>query len=104
MNTRGGRHTEHGTLVVVSRFVVPPSVHTRSFDGELVVLDLARGDYFALDEIGAKAWNAIVAGKSLESIAAEIAHEYDVPESRAAADLVALRNDLLSRGLLVEDA
>ena len=78
-------------------------MHTRTFDGELVLLDLEAGDYFALDEIGVKVWEGIQAGKSLEALAAEIAAEYDVTASKAQADLAALRDDLLARGLLVEE-
>ena len=88
----------------MTRFRVPTSVHTRMFDGELVVLDLEGGDYFALDEIGAKVWAGLGAGKSLDAIAEEIAAEYDVTAAQAAIDVAALRDDLLERRLLVEDA
>jgi hypothetical protein len=82
---------------------VASSVHTRTFDGELVLLDLDRGDYFALDEIGAKVWAGIEAGKTLDALAEEISAEYDVTRAQAETDLATLRDDLLARGLLVEE-
>lgn len=82
---------------------VAPSIHTRTFDGELVLLDLEGGDYFALDEIGAKFWAGVQAGKSLDALADEVAAEYDVSRAQAATDLAALRDELLARGLLVSE-
>jgi hypothetical protein len=87
----------------VTALRVAPSVHTRTFDGELVLLDLEGGDYFALDEIGAKFWAGIEAGKTLDALAQEIAAEYEVTLAQAATDLGALRDELLARGLLLKE-
>jgi len=89
------------TWLAVTRIRVAPSVHTRMFDGELVLLDLEGGDYFALDEIGAKFWSGVEAGKTLDAVADEVAAEYDVTRAQAATDLAALRDELLARGLLI---
>jgi hypothetical protein len=89
--------------VTASSLRIATSVHTRTFDGELVLLDLEGGDYFALDEIGAKFWAGIEAGKTLDALAEEIASEYDVTLAQAATDLATLRDELLARGLLVKE-
>jgi hypothetical protein len=95
-------HRAHGKVsIVVTALRVSPSVHTRTFDGELVLLDLEGGDYFALDEIGAKFWAGVAAGKTLDAVAEEIAAEYDVSFVQAATDLAALRDELLARRLLI---
>jgi hypothetical protein len=86
-----------------SRYRPADSVHTRTFDGELVILDLAHGEYFALDPIGSRLWVALEQGKSIEQVAAEIVQEYDVSAETAAADLAALLDDLVRRGLLVAE-
>jgi hypothetical protein len=79
-----------------------PSVHSRLFDGELVILDLARGEYLALDPIGAALWQGLEAGRSVEQVARDIVAEYDVDFEQALADLEALATDLVGRGLFVE--
>jgi sulfur transfer complex TusBCD TusB component (DsrH family) len=79
------------------------AVHARLFDNELVILDLAKGEYFALDDLGARLWSGLEAGRSVEQLAQEIVAEYDVTLDRALADLVALGDDLVARGLLVRD-
>ncbi len=83
------------------RMRVPKDVHVREFDGELVILDLAKGDYFGVNEVGARLWVGLARGKSVKEIAAEFAPDYDVTPSRLVVDLLALANDFVGRGLLV---
>jgi hypothetical protein len=79
-----------------------PSVHARRFDDETVILDLARGEYLALDAIGSVLWEGLEAGLSIEDIARRVASEYDVTFERARADLEELTAELVARGLFVE--
>jgi hypothetical protein len=72
------------------------------FDGDLVILDLANGEYFSLDPVGARMWEGLAAGQSPEAIAETIAREYDVNVDRARGDLSSLVDQLVSRRLLVE--
>lgn len=73
------------------------------FDGELVILDLEKGEYFTLDAIGSRLWGGLEGGKSVEEIAKEIVAEYDVTMEHALRDLNVLTGDLVARGLFVED-
>lgn len=84
------------------RFRPASSVHARVFDEELVILDLARGEYLALDAIGTRLWRGMEAGLSVDDIAADVAAEYDVTLERATSDLEALAAEFLDRGLFVE--
>ena len=79
------------------------AVHSRMFAGELVILDMERGEYFALNEIGAALWSGLEAGKPLEEIAQEVVTRFDVALPQALADLRALCDDLLEHRLLVKD-
>jgi hypothetical protein len=81
----------------------PDAVHARLFDEELVILDLAKGEYFALDRVGERLWAGLQAGRTVEQIGEEIAAEYDVTLERAVADLVALGDELVAKGLMVHD-
>jgi hypothetical protein len=79
-------------------------VHTRLFDGELVILDMARGEYLSLDAIGSRLWNGLEAGRSLDELAQEVVDEYEVSLDQALTDLRALADELVTRGLLVAEA
>ncbi len=85
---------------VDSHFEIMKDIHVRTFDGELVLLDLARGDYFGVNEVGARLWNGIVVGKTPREIAAEILPEYDVGADVLLADLDKLTSELIARGLI----
>ena len=77
------------------------AVHARMFDDELIVLDLAKGEYFALDDIGARLWSGLLRGNTIEQIARDVVEAYDVNLEQAAADLQCLTEELLAKGLLV---
>ena len=79
-----------------------PSVHTRLFDGELVILDLERGEYLALDAIGSALWAGLEQGQTIAQVAEAIADEYDVSLETATADLHELAREFVARGLFVE--
>jgi hypothetical protein len=79
-------------------------VHARQFDGELVILDLAKGEYLSLDAIGALLWNGLESGRTVEAIARDVVAQYEVSLEQATADLEALTDDLVAQGLLVEAA
>jgi hypothetical protein len=88
------------TVDEATRVRTGKNVFAREFEGELVVLDLARGDYYGLDPIGAQLWHGLVAGKCVRDVAQEIAPQYDVDPDRLRSDLVALLQDLVGKGLV----
>jgi hypothetical protein len=83
-----------------TRLRVSKSVYARPFGEELVVLDFARGEYFALDAVGAEVWRALERGSSLQVVAAAIASTFDVSEADALRDIIALSRELLDRRLV----
>ena len=85
------------------RFRGAADVHTRAFDGETVLVDLKKGDYFGLNEIGARLWEGVVAGKTPREIAAAEGGKFKVEPERLLADLVALAHELVERGLLLPE-
>lgn len=80
------------------------SVYARPFGEEIVLLDFGRGEYFALDEVGAVAWRGLESGEALATIAHRISGIYDVSESDALADLVGLVEEMRARSLVEPSA
>jgi hypothetical protein len=72
----------------------------RALEGEAVLLDLASGTYFGLNEVGARVWSLVDAGRSVGEIRATLLAEFEVEESVLAADVEALIADLETRGLV----
>lgn len=60
------------------------------------------GDYFELNEPGARVWELIERASSFREIVAAIVAEFDVEEAVASEDTKKLISALRERGLLVE--
>lgn len=78
----------------------PTTIVTRAVGSELVLLDLAKGTYFTLDEVGSTVWRHLESGLSLDAIAEAICAEYEVERHIVEADLERLVNELRAAGLL----
>ena len=78
------------------------NVHAHRIGDEAVLLDLARGIYFGLNEVGANAWDALTAGKSVAEVARALATRYDCPEDALEGDIDRLVSDLVTQNLLLE--
>ena len=83
------------------RVTVAADVHVRDFDGELVLLDLAKGDYFGVNRVGARVWAGLQEGKTLREIASVLTLEYAVEPGHLLSDLIALTDELLTQGLVI---
>jgi hypothetical protein len=79
---------------------VSADVVFREIDGEAVLLDLASGRYFGLNVVGTRVWNVIAGGGSVDDAVAAIVAEFDAPDAEIDADVRALVDDLVARGLL----
>jgi hypothetical protein len=76
-------------------------VFAREFDGELVLLDLGRGEYFGLNASGALLWRGAAEGKSVADVAEEASRLYNVSVEESLSDMLELARELCSLGLLV---
>ena len=83
-----------------ARFHATPHVRACEVDGELVLLDLARGEYYGLDDLGTRAWHLLEAGESLDEIARDLAPGYEVELDVLRSDLASLVRDLENAGLV----
>ncbi len=81
-------------------FVPAPDVVVRDLGGEAVVLDLATGTYFGLNDVGTRIWQLMDQQKTLVEVAAVLEHEFDAPVDRLEADLRAFVDRLVAKGLL----
>jgi hypothetical protein len=90
------------SLTLDSRVRANKDVFAREFDGEIVLIDLGRGEYYGLDGVGRDAWQELSAGRTVREVAASLVERYEVDESRAQSDVIQLIQDLLDHGLVEE--
>lgn len=78
-----------------------PDVVSRKVGDELVLLDLQRGVYFGLDEVGARIWALMLDNGDASTIVARLADEYEAPRQQLEEGVNQLLLELQSQGLLV---
>jgi hypothetical protein len=88
------------TAAASDRISVVDGVSARAFDGDWIVLDLAGGNYYGLDELGGIIWNYLADQRSLQEIATLLVPVYDALEEIILRDVVALVSELVERGLV----
>jgi hypothetical protein len=89
------------TYAESARFRPAASVHVRPLGSDLVLLDFANGEYFALDEVGAEIWRCVESQASIREIAATLITRYDVSSADALRDILQFLNELTARSLIV---
>ena len=83
-----------------SVFHTSPDAMSRLVGSETVILDLAGGAYFGLDEVGGRIWDLMRQGRSLSQICDAIVAEFEVTPGIVERDVLALAEDLNARGLI----
>ena len=78
----------------------PEAVQWHLVDGEVMAVDVARGEYFSVSGSGALLWTRLAGGATQESLAADLRAEYGVPAETAGADVALFLRELHGRGLL----
>jgi hypothetical protein len=80
----------------------------RDVDGEIVLLNVATGQYFGLDEVGSRVWMMLEqdgeAGTALTTLQERVVAEFDVDGPTALTDLTALVRQLMEQQLVIAGA
>lgn len=79
--------------------------HSQAFseteiDGEVVVMDLARGDFFSLTGTAAAAWRKIDGTRDRAALIADLAAEFGQAADTVAPDVDAFLEQLTAAGLI----
>lgn len=80
--------------------VATPNQLSSDLAGEVIILDLSRGMYYGLDDVGALVWRSIQQPRTLASLREAVLAEYDVAPERCERDLHELLTDLAQAGLI----
>ena len=79
---------------------IPDNVLFTTVDDDAVLLNTRTNQYFALDEVGARAWNLLTEGKSLRAAYEILLDEYEVDPIPLERDLLDLVGHLAENGLV----
>ena len=83
------------------RYRISGDALTATLSDGAVLLNLHSKRYFSLNETGTRVWGLIEQNAELDDIVRTLTAEYDVPESDARSEVMALVSELLAEGLVV---
>lgn len=88
------------TLPDDQRLKIRPDVLSKHLHDETVLLDLASGTYFGLNEVGAAIWAWLKEQPTVSQLHQAVVDTFEVEAEIARADLVPLLERMLERGLI----
>ena len=93
---------ERGTPAVSfsNRLIASPRVSRATQHGETMLLDLAGGSYYTLNESGAFVWELLRRGTTLGEIVDALEERYDAPREQIAADASTMTTELIAASLV----
>jgi hypothetical protein len=68
-----------------------------------ILLNLAGGEYYALDEVGSRVWELCDGTRTVGEVVVIVSGEYDAPADTIQADVLELLEDLLNEKLVIMD-
>ena len=71
--------------------------------GEAVILDIEKGVYYGLDNVGAEIWARLQSPSRLAELVDHVVIRYDVDRPTAEADIQSLLRELFALGLIERD-
>ena len=80
--------------------VVSPNQVSTSLGSEAVILGADAGQYFGLNEVGARIWELVQHPVLVSAICSAVCAEYQVAEDECERDVIELLTELRSKGLL----
>lgn len=87
-------------LTLDSRLNIPAHVYVTTVDEEIVLLNTRTNKYFALKEVGARAWELLKEKKTLSEIHRVLLGEYEVAADVLEKDILELAEHLLESKLV----
>jgi len=84
----------------IGKLTISPNAVARQVGDETVILHLVSGTYFGLDAVGARIWQLLGEGKSLNEICDVVLVEYEVSREDLEHDITGLIKDLLAQDLV----
>lgn len=77
-----------------------PSLMASDMDGDLVMMDAERGQYYGISGVGTRIWALLEQSTTASTIAAVIQQEYKIDAGTALRDVMAFVSDLAQQGLV----
>ena len=78
----------------------PAAFAETRIDDEIVIMNLASGDFFSLTDSAAAIWDLLDGSRNRAAVLAALADAYDAPQADLATDVDAFLGELRAGGLI----
>jgi hypothetical protein len=78
-----------------------PNQLATEIDGEVVLMNMQRGHYYGLDDIGSEIWRSIERPTSVAALCHTLSERYHAPRETVLSDVVPLLEKLREQDLIV---
>lgn len=83
-----------------ARLCRKPDLIASDMDGDLVMMSIARGEYYGISGVGVRIWALLAEPVTVAEIAATLEREYEIDADTALRDCRQFLGGLLERGLI----
>lgn len=87
-------------ITEATRVVRNDAIPAGEIDGELVALDIDRGECFGMDRVGSTIWTIAAEPVTVGGIADQLTRNHDVSRDRCLSDILPFIEELVAEGLL----
>jgi hypothetical protein len=87
------------SITLNTQISIPEEIYTQEIGEETILLDTQGGRYFSLDPVGSRMWQLLRQHHALRPAYETLLNEYDVAPERLEADLLALTEKMIAKGL-----
>ena len=81
-----------------------PDVMASPVENELVMMDIERGMYYALNPVGSDIWERLTEPQKVADLCTQLMQQYAVDQATCEADVLAVLNEMAENGLLAQQA
>jgi hypothetical protein len=87
-------------ITLDTRIAKRADITAADLDGEIGMMDIENGRYYALDPIGSDIWRLLTAAATARDICDRLVTEYDVDRETCQTQVLEFLNELSRKGLL----
>ncbi len=84
------------------RFIQNPDICATDMNGDTVMLDIERGEYFGLGGVGSRIWELLAQPATLATLVTTLCNEFEVEAAVCDNDTRTFLNYLYEHGLIKE--
>ena len=82
------------------RLIRKPELIASDMDGDLVMMSIARGEYYGISGVGVRIWALLAEPVTVAGIVATLTREYAIDRERCQQDCRSFLAGLIERGLV----